>query len=61
MRERAYFYICLIESDMKAEESCLSDELSLTAESDNELGDLRDFVFKPENNIDVDALESYLQ
>ena len=46
---------------MKEEESCLGQDLILTAESDNELGELRDFVFDTNQNIDVDALESYLQ
>ena len=57
VRERAYFYIVLIEQSLPAEQSVLGEELSITAESDNELEELRDFVFDPSQNIDVDALE----
>jgi hypothetical protein len=38
----------------------LDEELSVTAESDNELEELRNFVFDPSQNIDVEALEQYL-
>lgn len=38
----------------------LDEDLSVTAESDNELEELRNFVFDPAQNIDVDALEQYL-
>lgn len=60
VRERAYFYIVLIEQSLPAEQSVLDEELSVTAESDNELEELREFVFDPSQNIDVDALEKYL-
>lgn len=58
VRERAYFYIVLIENDMK-EDSVLGEDFALT-EQDDELVALRDFVFDQDININVDALEAYL-
>lgn len=68
VRERAYFFIILIEQDMK--ESVLEDDLNLSAgaadddvasaEDVQELADLRRFVFDQRQNIDVNALEAYL-
>jgi hypothetical protein len=58
VRERAYFYIVLIENDMK-EDSVLGEDFALT-EQDEELVALRDFVFDQDININVDALEAYL-
>jgi len=68
VRERAYFFIILIEQDMK--ESVLEADLALSHEADGddigsaedlqEMADLRRFVFDQRQNIDVNALESYL-
>ena len=68
VRERAYFFIILIEQDMK--ESVLEADLSLSvggadddiasAEDLQEMADLRRFVFDQRQNIDVNALEAYL-
>ena len=57
VRERAFFYIVLIEKDMK--ETVLEEKLMLQNEGD-EIDELRDFVFDQETNINVDALEAYL-
>ena len=57
VRERAFFYIVLIENDMK--ETVLEDDPMLQNEGD-EINELRDFVFDQETNINVDALEAYL-
>lgn len=65
VRERAYFFIVLIEQDLK--ESVLEGDLALSQGDDassagdmEELADLRNFVFDPHNNIDINALETYL-
>lgn len=65
VRERAYFFIVLIEQDLK--ESVLEGDLALSEADDassagdmQELADLRQFVFDPHHNIDVNALEAYL-
>lgn len=62
VRERAYFYIVLIEKDMH--ETVLMQNLQLQPveqeEEDEEFLQLRDFVFDQDTNINVDALETYL-
>lgn len=65
VRERAYFFIVLIEQNMQ--ESVLEGDLALSAADDAssagdmaELADLRNFVFDPHHNIDINALEDYL-
>ena len=62
VRERAYFYIVLIEQDMK--DSVLQQNMKLSDqeedEDDADLLELRNFVFDEETNINVDALEAYL-
>jgi hypothetical protein len=60
VRERAFFYIVLIEREL--EQSVLTENLQLgeDADEDDNFGDLKDFVFDPETNINVDALEAYL-
>jgi len=60
VRERAYFYIVLIEKDMQQSVLQESMQLSEQPEEDPELLDLRNFVFDAETNINVDALEAYL-
>ena len=63
VRERAYFYIVLIEKDMQDCQSVLQDNMVIPEsdnEEDEELLELRDFVFDQETNINVDALEAYL-
>lgn len=57
VRERAFFYIVLIEKDMK--ETVLEETLMLQNEGE-EIDELKDFVFDQETNINVDALEAYL-
>lgn len=61
VRERAYFYIVLIEKDLQ--NSILEDDMSLKDENEDDQGEmieLRKFVFDQETNINVDALEAYL-
>lgn len=58
VRERAYFYIVLIEKDL--DDSVLQQSLAIEPEEDVDLIELRDFVFDQETNINVDALEAYL-
>lgn len=57
VRERAFFYIVLIEKDMN--ETVLEENLMLQNEGE-EINELRDFVFDQDTNINVDALEAYL-
>ena len=64
VRERAYFYIVLIERGMS--ESVLDQDLAVennleTAETEEDLyEDLKDFVFNHDKNIDVNLLNDYL-
>lgn len=62
VRERAYFYIVLLEKD--TEDSVLEDTLALKSEEETEdteaMEDLKNFVFDNATNINVDALETYL-
>jgi coatomer protein complex subunit gamma len=60
VRERAYFYIVLIEQNMNT--TVLQENLVLEDKENNEeeFEELKDFVFDQETNINVDALEAYL-
>jgi coatomer protein complex subunit gamma len=59
VRERAYFYIVLIEKDLG--ETVLEEQLQIQdQDGEDELIELRDFVFDQQTNINVDALEAYL-
>jgi coatomer protein complex subunit gamma len=60
VRERAYFYIVLIEQSMNT--TVLGESLQLEDKASNvdDFEELKDFVFDHENNINVDALEAYL-
>ena len=59
VRERAYFYIVLIEKDLG--ETVLDEELMIKEDDgEEELIELREFVFDQETNINIDALEAYL-
>ena len=59
VRERAYFFIKLLEKS--SEKSCLAEEYEDESfvEGDEKV-DLVKFIFNSENTIDVDALESYV-
>mmetsp|Transcript_33485 Transcript_33485/g.51413 ORF Transcript_33485/g.51413 Transcript_33485/m.51413 type:complete len:334 (+) Transcript_33485:1013-2014(+) len=61
VRERAYFYIVLIEKDLQ--DSVVEEELSLKSDTDfndPDLAEFKDFVFDMDTNIDVDALQTFL-
>lgn len=63
VRERAYFYIVMIEQDMN--NSVLDDNLSISSKGglkdDNEdMAEVRNFIFDINTNIDVNALEQYI-
>lgn len=62
VRERAYFYIVMIEQDMK--NTVLDDNLSVCSKeeqmSDQDMADVRNFIFDIDTNIDVNALEDYI-
>jgi coatomer protein complex subunit gamma len=63
VRERAYFYIVMIEQDMN--NTVLDDNLSISSagglpEDKQEMAEVRNFIFDTNTNIDVNALEQYL-
>lgn len=58
VRERAYFYIVLLEKDL--EDSILDDGNASLQDEGEEIEEFRDFVFDQDTNINIDALEAYL-
>jgi len=62
VRERAYFYIVMIEKDLQ--DSVLDERLSYKDERsdapDEEMDELKEFAFDFDTNINVDALQEYL-
>ena len=59
VRERAYFYIVLLEKDL--EETILDDGNASLQDEGDEIDEFRDFVFDQDTNINIDALEAYLK
>ena len=58
VRERAYFYIVLLEKDMDT--TVLDQDSNTLQQEGDEIEEFRDFVFDQDTNINIDALENYL-
>ena len=61
VRERAFFYLSVLgESDGISEEISNTQNFTNNPQAEEEMGDIRDFVFDSDQVIDIDALEQFI-
>lgn len=60
VRERAFFYLNLLEESDGISEEISSTQTSKDPEAQADLGEIRDFIFDSDQAIDVDALEQFV-
>lgn len=61
VRERAFFYLSVLgESDGISEEISNTQNSTDNPQAEEEMGDIRDFVFDSDQVIDIDALEQFI-